>query len=172
MPAGAREHRDQSRADRIVHLREDDRHGVREALERLHRRRAARQESIRLQCHKFLRKSLHTVGVVGGEAHIDADVAAFRPSELQQTLLERRDEAPDLRIVLCGGDQRADPPHCALLAPAASGHAAAAPPSSVKNERRFNRSNGRSCPRSAAKRFQHGLPNCCRHSFVGRRRAA
>ena len=85
----------------------------------------------------------HRLRVAGCRpASVDPDVAALRPPELLESLPECGDEGLSFRSLSAypiSTPIRRIPPGC--CARAASGHAAAAPPSSVMNSRRFNGSN-------------------------------
>ena len=90
------------------------------------------------------------VGIGRGPARVDPHVATDGPAQLPQRLLERLNAGLIFRIVRGCGHEHTDAPHsagrCAL---AASGHPAAAPPSSVMKSRRLIRSNCICCPRLA-----------------------
>ena len=89
---------------------------------------------------QLLRKSLHRLGVERRPAVIDPDVAALQPSELLQPLSERRDEDASIRAFVSSEsivETLIRQPPCGCCARAASGHAAAAPPSNVMNSRRL-----------------------------------
>ena len=80
-----------------------------------------------------------SVGIARGPAGVDPHVAAVGPAQLLQPLQECRDAGLRFRIVRGRGHEHADAPHRAraCCARAASGHAAAAPPSSVMKSRRL-----------------------------------
>jgi hypothetical protein len=70
-------------------------------------------------------------------------VARVPPAELLEPFTECSDPSLSFRVALTIGHQHADPPHPPCCARAASGQAAA-PPSSVRNWRRFKSSMGSS----------------------------
>ena len=96
------------------------------------------KDEIGLQRNEFLRKSLHQLHVVRRPSKVNPCVAPLRPAELLEALAERSDPSLSFMVALRIRHQhpmrRTRSTCCAL---AASGHTAAAPPSSVMNSRRF-----------------------------------
>src|SRR5262245_31253781 len=85
-------------------------------------------------------------------ASIDPQIAAVHPAQFLQLLDERSALRPSFRIALRPAHQYADAPHplAGCCARAASGHATAAPPSSVMNSRRLLSNMGLPAPRVTA----------------------
>ena len=102
------------------------------------RRAASGQDDVRRERDQFRRIFANALGIACAPADVDLHVAAVGPAQLLQPLQERREAGLSFRIVrgqlMSTPMRRIRSPCCAR---AASGHAAAAPPSSVMNSRRF-----------------------------------
>ena len=135
--ARPRQASDEAIADRISNLRENDRDGVRLSQQRPGCRRVLRKNEIRLQPDELLCKSLHQLNIGRRPAIVASDGTALRPAEFLETLAERCDPGASfpvaLGIAISTPIRRMRSRCCAR---AASGHAAAAPPSVAKNFRR------------------------------------
>ena len=75
-----------------------------------HRTRTSKDQ-IGILLDQFLRKGLYALGITGGPAVIDRNVAPDRPALLLQPLHERGDQSTCFLITLCKRHQHADPPH-------------------------------------------------------------
>ena len=126
-------------ADRIGDQHEHDRHGAGRLQQSARYDGAVARDDVRRERNQFRRKSCcMPLGVACGPAVVDPQVGADRSSPSAAV--------PCSNTAPCGpalpdrprrGAQHADPPHAlALLRRAASGHAAAAPPSVNMNSRR------------------------------------
>ena len=103
--------------------------------------RATDEYNVGRQPDQRHRAIMHSLGVAGAPAKLGPQIAAFDPAKLSERLTECRDKDLKLRIVIRGGDQHADKSHApVLLRPRRQRHAAATPPSSDMNARRFTRS--------------------------------
>ena len=93
---------------------------------------------VRLQCDQRLGEGLDPGGIAGGPAMIKSKVAALHPSQFLQRLMERLHHRLRFQIAFGKVRQHANSPHAlGCCARAASGHAAAAPPSRVMKSRRI-----------------------------------
>jgi hypothetical protein len=96
------------------------------------------QYDIRRERDQFGRVFAHGVGLAVAPTIFDADVLPDNPSPVVQALGERCQARLAFRVVCGEWRQHADAaPRSPCCAPAPSGHAAAAPPSSVMNSRRL-----------------------------------
>jgi hypothetical protein len=75
-----------------------------------------RKNEVGPQFDDFPRESLHQLPVGRRPASFDPDIAALRPTELLESLAERRDKGLSFRVALGICHQHVDPPHpCGLL---------------------------------------------------------
>src|SRR5262249_50889710 len=95
---------------------EHDRDGACLLLENPRRRRARGKNDIGLGRNDLLCKALKRIHIRSTPAVVDMEVAALDPAKLLQTLMECRDPALDLGIVLRVRDQSGDPPRTLLRA--------------------------------------------------------
>jgi len=157
--ARPRQASDEAIADRISNLRENDRDGVRLLQQRPGCWRVLRKNEIRLQPDELLCKSLHQLNIGRRPAIVASDGTALRPAEFLETLAERCDPGASfpvaLGIAISTPIRRMRSRCCAR---AASGHAAAAPPRSAMNVRRFTRS-PRRCATGARWASEARLPS-------------
>ena len=96
-------------ADWVRDHHEHDRYGVGDWLQDGQRRRALRHEHVRRQADQFPCQRQRQLGVVSEEAIVDPNVAALRPSQSIEGLLERSDAALHIRIARAPVYERADP---------------------------------------------------------------
>jgi hypothetical protein len=105
-----REARDESAADRIGDVDENDGDDARSLQQRRGRQRTCRKNEVGLEGNEFLGKSLDRLLVVGFRpAHVDPDAATFHPAELLKALPERRKGGLGFRVAFGITHQHADP---------------------------------------------------------------
>jgi hypothetical protein len=112
-----RQARHKALADRIDHIPEHDRDGACLLLENPRRRRARGKNDIGLGRNDLLCKALKRIHIRSTPAVVDMEVAALDPAKLLQTLMEYRDPALDLGIILRVRDQRGNATGAFLRAP-------------------------------------------------------
>ena len=133
---------DEAGPDRIAGDREHDRHAAGRLQQRPHGRRAMRQDDVGRERSQFCGMPADIVGSAARPVRVDAHVAADDPARLCQRLLECAEPGLIVGVVCARWQQHADAPHALALlrarccARAASGHAAAVPPSAASNSRR------------------------------------
>jgi hypothetical protein len=109
--AQAREACDESAADRITYLHEDNRDRARLLEHRRSYRCGVGEDQVGLQIDEFLRKFAHQIRIRHWPAMLDPDVTALCPAELQKPLAQRRSPPRGFRIVLGIRHQHADARH-------------------------------------------------------------
>jgi hypothetical protein len=107
---------DEAAADRVGHLGEHDRNGARELLQDREQRRAAGDQDIHGQADQLATVGAHPIGIAGGPANLDLDVAALDPPELVELHAQRRISRLSLRIALGVDQDHAEPAHALLRA--------------------------------------------------------
>ena len=122
--------------DRIARLDEDDRCGPALPLQRQRGRRAVCHGYVRRGVDQFLGIGPNAIGVASAPARIDADTDPLLPAQLVERL-PKGASGSFSEVPTSIATRRTRPGCCAR---AVSGHAAAAPPSSVMNSRRSTRS--------------------------------
>ena len=109
--ARPREARDETAAYWIGAGRENDGDAARLLQHRRGGGCVLRKNEIGLQRDDFRRESLHQLQVGRRPASFDPDIAALRPTELLESLAERRDKGLAFRVALGICHQHVDPPH-------------------------------------------------------------
>ena len=113
----SRQARDEAAADRIGNDCENDWDGARLLQQSRRVGRAIRKDQFGLERDEVLRELLPRLRVAGWcPAILDPDVAALRPSELLESLPERRDAGLCFRVALGIRHQHANPPGAILRA--------------------------------------------------------
>jgi hypothetical protein len=108
--ARMRQARNEAAADRIGNVRENNGDGMCLLQQRERSRCVLRQNEVGLSCDHFPSKSLrHCIG--GSPTSVDSDIAALRPADLLEPILERRDPSLSFLAVFGKRHQHADPPH-------------------------------------------------------------
>src|SRR5262245_30147187 len=111
VPARSRQIGDEAAAERIDDVYEQDWDGVRFLHERGYRRRGYADKEIGLEIDELPSECAHLSGPASAPTKFDADVAAFRPAQLLQPLLQSCNATLRLRIVCGVSAQHRDPPY-------------------------------------------------------------
>ena len=139
IPARSRQALDEAGADRIDDLREHNRDGAGRLQQRPHGCAASGHDDVRRERGQFRHVSADVVGLAHGPAN---SIRTLRPSVQPNCCKPCRNApmraCPSASSVVISTPMRRIRSGC--CARAANGHAAAAPPSSVMNSRRFIRS--------------------------------
>jgi hypothetical protein len=98
-------------AHRIGHDREHDRNSAGRLSQRRHRGAGKGHDDVRLQRDQFHCGFASAIGTAGGPAVVDPHVAAVDPTQLLQSLQERRDASLGYRMVLAERHEHANAPH-------------------------------------------------------------
>src|SRR5215831_11678018 len=108
---------DEACADRICDIHQHDRHAAGRPLQLSCGRGATRQDNVRRERDQFRRESADAVGIARTPAVLDPHVAAVDPAQLVQSLLERGEACPDVRIVRVRSrpNEHPDAPHSLAL---------------------------------------------------------
>src|SRR5262249_8793246 len=128
-----------------------------------HTRVATDQDHVWRERDQFRRRFANAFSISGAPAILEPYIAAISPTQFLQALQECSDAGKRFRIVRCPRQEQPDAAHpFTLRAAAASGHAAAAPPMSDMNSRRFT-------PVSPVLRREGNTPgragDCCTAGF-------
>src|SRR5262249_28790825 len=147
---------DEAAAERIDDVHEQDWDGVRFLHERGYRRRGYADKEIGLEIDELPSECAHLSGPDSAPTKFDADVAAFRPAQLLQPVLQSCNATLRLRIVGGESGQHRDPPYPVRRLRRRSARRkqpSSTPLRSMMNARRFIRS-----PRRRARAASVGFP--------------
>ena len=158
--AGSRIIADEAAAGRIGHLCEYDRDRAGQLLHHAQHQRALRDDHVHRLGDELGGKNQHQIGLARGPARLDRDIAAVRPAELTELVVQRGESVFAFRIAVGIVHQYADlaqplallrprgkrPRHCR----AADEHNDLAPPHSVTWSARPRIASGTSSPSALA----------------------